>query len=105
MVNDIKHNTNYQKTNQETAQAVSPSMSNTAITISEKKSDNINVPPSKDTSAHATITNKTIITDTITNLVVNINNDNLVQGVIMSEILGSPRAKKLRGNTLWNSRF
>jgi hypothetical protein len=39
------------------------------------------------------------------NLVVDLNSNNLIQGLIMSEILGSPKAKKWRGNTIWNSRF
>ncbi len=99
MNTDIMDNTNTKKTNQETAKAVSPSMSNTTNTILEKKPDIISVPPSKDTFAQVN-TN-----DTITNLFVNFNSDNLVQGLIMSEILGSPKAKKWRGNTLWNSRF
>lgn len=30
---------------------------------------------------------------------------NLIQGLIFSEILGSPRSKRLRGNSAWNSRF
>lgn len=39
------------------------------------------------------------------NIVVDLINNNLVQGIIMSEILGPPKAKKSRGNTIWNSRF
>lgn len=97
MDNDVKENTSYQKTNKETAQAAS--ISNTANTISKKKSDSTSVPPSKDTSAQANTT------DNITNLFDNFNGDKLVHGLIMSEILGSPKAKKWRGNTLWNSRF
>ena len=100
MVTDARNNTNYQKTNKETDNAVSPSISNaTTITILEKKPDIISVPPLKETSVQANTT------DNITNLFVNFNGDNLVQGLIMSEILGSPKAKKRRGNTLWNSRF
>jgi hypothetical protein len=39
------------------------------------------------------------------NLVVDLVNNNLVQGFIMSEILGYPKGKKRRGNSIWNSRF
>ncbi len=39
------------------------------------------------------------------NIVSDLINNNLVQGFIMSEILGSPKAKKSRGNTIWKSRF
>jgi len=39
------------------------------------------------------------------NLVVDLINNNLVQGFIMSEILGCPKGKKRRGNSIWNSRF
>ncbi len=105
MATDIRDITNNQKTNQKAAQAVSPSMLNKAIPISEQKTNNTNVPSSKGTSTNANIPNKTDNTDNIAKLVVNLNSDNLVQGFIMSEILGSPKAKKWRGNTLWNSRF
>lgn len=99
MVTDIRNNARNKKTTLETAQAVSPSMSNKTNTILEKKPAIISAPPSKDTSAQVNTT------DNISNLLVNFNSDNLVQGFIMSEILGSPKAKKWRGNTLWNSRF
>ncbi len=39
------------------------------------------------------------------NLVADLINNNLMQGFIMSQILESPKAKKQRGNTIWNSRF
>jgi len=40
------------------------------------------------------------------NLSLDLTSNNLIQGLIMSEILGSPRAKRWRGNTtIWNSRF
>jgi hypothetical protein len=38
-------------------------------------------------------------------LSLNLSGNNLVQGLIFSEILGSPRSKRLRGNSAWNSRF
>ncbi len=38
-------------------------------------------------------------------LVIDLNTNNLIRGLIMSEILGSPRAKRRRGNNTWNSRF
>lgn len=38
-------------------------------------------------------------------LVMDLNKNSLIQGLIMSEILGSPRAKRRRGNIPWNSRF
>lgn len=39
------------------------------------------------------------------NLVVDLNSSNIAQGFIMSEILGSPKARNWRGNTIWKSRF
>lgn len=38
------------------------------------------------------------------NLSLDLSGNNLVQGLIMSEILGSPRSKR-RGTSTWNSRF
>lgn len=35
----------------------------------------------------------------------NLNNDSLVQGFILSEILGKPKAKMQRGINRWSSRF
>lgn len=37
--------------------------------------------------------------------IVDLNKNNLIQGLVMSEILGHPRALKSRGNYVWNSRF
>ncbi len=51
------------------------------------------------------ITNNSNSTDDALSMAINFNSNSLVQGFIMSEILGSPKAKKWRGNTLWNSRF
>lgn len=39
------------------------------------------------------------------NIILNLDKNNLIQGLIMSEVLGHPRAIKSRGNTVWNSRF
>ena len=39
------------------------------------------------------------------NIVIDLNKNNLIQGLIMSEILGRPKAIKSRGNFTWNSRF
>lgn len=35
----------------------------------------------------------------------NLNSESLVQGFILSEILGKPKAKMWRGNAKWSSRF
>lgn len=35
----------------------------------------------------------------------NLNSDSLVQGFILAEILGKPKAKMQRGSYRWNSRF
>lgn len=39
------------------------------------------------------------------NLPLDLTGSNLIQGLIFSEILRSPRSRRLRGNSAWNSRF
>lgn len=43
--------------------------------------------------------------DNTSNLLMEFKPENLVQGFIMSEVLGLPRARRRRGVTSWNSRF
>jgi hypothetical protein len=46
------------------------------------------------------------MTDSHKGSIVNgIDNSKLIQGIILSEILGAPKARKRRGNNIWNSRF
>lgn len=75
------------------------STNNPGLTNTTNSTNNLN------STNNQNIANNSNSTDNALSMAINFNSNSLVQGFIMSEILGSPKAKKWRGNTLWNSRF
>lgn len=72
----------------------------------ENKYATLNLDTAKNSDTpEITTTPKTKTVPAEKNIVSDLLKNNLVQGFIMSEILGSPKAKKSRGNSIWNSRF
>jgi len=80
------------------------------LPISEDKAENPVVPDSLTTPTKPAVSRnvnmpKSPDVPNEMNIVADLINNHLVQGFIMAEILGCPKGKKTRGNTIWNSRF